>query len=49
MCATPEWKAELAAQGVQDIYKNSADFLKALKEQEEMYIKIYTESELGYC
>ena len=43
MCATPEWKAELAAQGVQDTYKNSADFMKALKEQEEMYIKIYTE------
>ena len=43
MCATPEWKADLATQGLQDTYKNSADFMKALKEQEAMYLKIYTD------
>lgn len=43
LCATPEWKAELAGQGVQDTFKNSADFMAQLKAEEEMYTKIYTE------
>jgi putative tricarboxylic transport membrane protein len=43
MCATPEWKAELATQGVQDTYKNAADFMKQLKDEEAMYLKIYTD------
>lgn len=43
MCATPEWKAELANQGVQDTFKDAAGFMEQLKAEEEMYTKIYTE------
>ncbi len=43
MCQTQEWKDELAAQGVQDTFKNAADFMAMLKAEEEMYTKIYKE------
>jgi putative tricarboxylic transport membrane protein len=47
LIGTKEWKQELEKQGWQDGYMNSADFLKLLEKEEQMYKELYIELEMS--